>query len=60
VIEMALMGRPWNDCRGAEKAALRRRFDAVKARAAGLTGNDKGRLRLEAALDQLGLPAPRS
>lgn len=31
VIEMALQGRPWNDCRGDEKAALRRRFDALVA-----------------------------
>lgn len=53
---MGLQGRPWNDCRGAEKAALRRRFDALKA-AAG--GNDKGRLRLEAALDEIGLVARR-
>ena len=28
---MALQGRPWNDCRGAEKDALRARFDAIKA-----------------------------
>lgn len=31
VLHMALQGRPWNDCKGAEKAALRKRFDAVKA-----------------------------
>lgn len=31
VLVMALQGRPWNDCRGAEKAALRVRFDALKA-----------------------------
>ncbi len=31
VIEMALQGRPWNDCKGTEKAALRARFDALKA-----------------------------
>lgn len=31
VIEMALQGRPWNDCRGEEKDALRRRFDTLKA-----------------------------
>lgn len=29
---MGLQGRPWNDCQGAEKAALRTRFDAIKAR----------------------------
>lgn len=28
---MALQGRPWNDCRGAEKTSLRARFDALKA-----------------------------
>lgn len=31
VLVMALQGRPWNDCKGAEKAALRARFDAIKA-----------------------------
>lgn len=41
---MGLQGRPWNDCRGAEKDALRARFDAIKARVstdAGLAGIDK-------------------
>lgn len=58
---MALQGRPWNDCRGAEKDALRLRFDAIKAAArrpgAGQdgAGQDKGRLRLEAALDEIGV-----
>jgi hypothetical protein len=28
-LAMGLAGRPWNDCRGAEKAALRLRFDAL-------------------------------
>lgn len=32
VIEMGLQGRPWNDCKGKEKDALRARFDAIKAR----------------------------
>jgi len=27
---MALQGRPWNDCKGAEKDALRLKFDALK------------------------------
>lgn len=31
VLEMALQGRPWNDCKGAEKDALRLRFDVLKA-----------------------------
>ena len=29
VLVMGLQGRPWNDCKGAEKAALRVRFDAI-------------------------------
>lgn len=45
---MGLQGRPWNDCRGAEKAALRRRFDALKAEAA-----PQGAL--ERVLDEIGL-----
>ncbi|MDD9739056.1 TfoX/Sxy family DNA transformation protein [Marinovum sp. SP66] len=31
VLVMGLQGRPWNDCQGAEKQALRQRFDALKA-----------------------------
>lgn len=49
VLHMALQGRLWNDCKGDEKAALRRRFDALVAAApAGI----------EAALDEIGLPGP--
>jgi DNA transformation protein and related proteins len=29
VLVMGLQGRPWNDCKGAEKAALRVKFDAL-------------------------------
>ena len=29
---MALQGRPWNDCKGAEKDALRVKFDALKSK----------------------------
>lgn len=29
VLHMALQGRPWNDCKGAEKADLRAKFDAI-------------------------------
>ena len=50
VIEMGLQGRPWNDCKGAEKAALRRRFDALKARSW-----DRGRTELEEALNVIGV-----
>lgn len=28
---MGLQGRPWNDCQGDEKAALREKFDMLKA-----------------------------
>jgi DNA transformation protein len=31
VIVMGLQGRPWNDCQGKEKAALRKVFDKLKA-----------------------------
>ncbi len=31
VLVMGLQGRPWNDCKGDEKNALRQRFDAIKA-----------------------------
>ena len=53
VIEMALQGRPWNDCKGDEKAALRRRFDAIKAR-----GTDSDRDAFEAMMDALGVIEP--
>ncbi|TBN42436.1 competence protein TfoX [Paracoccus subflavus] len=50
VLEMSLQGRPWNDCQGAEKAALRKRFDSLVAEVRGqpLTG-------IEAELDRIGL-----
>jgi hypothetical protein len=32
VLVMGLQGRPWNDCKGTEKQALRVRFDALKAK----------------------------
>jgi DNA transformation protein and related proteins len=50
VIVMGLQGRPWNDCKGDEKKALRLRFDAIKA---GIS--KKGRSDLEAALDLFGV-----
>lgn len=49
---MGLQGRPWNDCHGDEKAALRKRFDALKA---ALPKKEKGRPDFEAALDALGV-----
>jgi DNA transformation protein len=52
VLVMGLQGRPWNDCKGAEKAALRLRFDALKARAVPSNG---GLSALDAALDKIGV-----
>ena len=54
VLHMALQGRPWNDCQGDEKIALRRRFDAIKAET-----QTKGRSEMEAALNFLGVVARR-
>jgi len=51
---MGLQGRPWNDCQGDEKTALRARFDRIKS-AIPKTGHDKGRSELEAALDMIGV-----
>lgn len=53
VLVMALQGRPWNDCRGDEKKALRARFDALKAERIGT--KEKGRSDLEAALSFFGV-----
>lgn len=53
---MGLQGRPWNDCKGAEKAKLRQRFDALK------TQNRQAPLsEIEKQLDALGVgrPAPK-
>lgn len=50
VIEMGLQGRPWNDCTGAEKAALRARFDRLKADAW-----DPADSAFEAAMDAIGI-----
>lgn len=53
VLVMGLQGRPWNDCKGDEKAKLRKRFDAIKASIRGT--KEKGRSDLEAALQFLGV-----
>lgn len=50
-LEMGLQGRPWNDCQGTEKIALRKRFDAIKAQ----QQKKKGHSDIEAALDILGV-----
>lgn len=53
VLEMALQGRPWNDCKGDEKARLRARFDAIKAQVKPPSTS------FEAALDALGVVPAR-
>jgi len=53
VLVMALQGRPWNDCKGEEKLALRKRFDAIKA---ARSFNDTG---IEAILNTIGTGARR-
>ncbi|SMX34527.1 TfoX/Sxy family DNA transformation protein [Actibacterium lipolyticum] len=50
VIVMGLQGRPWNDCKGEEKKALRKRFDALKA-----AHMDVGLSELEKILDEIGV-----
>lgn len=55
VLVMGLQGRPWNDCQGEEKKALRARFDAIKAEMAGATKLRGKPSALEAALDELGV-----
>ena len=53
VLVMGLQGRPWNDCKGAEKAALRKRFDALKAESF-----DQDTHRLESLLNEIGVGDP--
>ncbi|MCC5963205.1 MAG: TfoX/Sxy family protein [Rhodobacteraceae bacterium] len=52
VIEMGLQGRPWNDCKGAEKARLRVRFDQLKAE------NTPDINPMDAILDEIGVRDP--
>ncbi|KUF11947.1 TfoX/Sxy family protein [Pseudoponticoccus marisrubri] len=54
VLHMALQGRPWNDCRGAEKTALRAQFDALRAEARPAPEDA-----FLARLDEIGVIAPR-
>ncbi|SDW96422.1 TfoX/Sxy family DNA transformation protein [Roseicitreum antarcticum] len=58
-IEMGLQGRPWNDCKGAEKDRLRVRFDAIvahrKEHAAQQNAASNTDPAFEAALDALGV-----
>lgn len=50
VLHMALQGRPWNDCKGEEKKALRAQFDAIKAQS-----HDPARSEIERMLDIIGV-----
>ncbi len=52
-LAMGLQGRPWNDCRGKEKAELRKRFDALKANSQPDEGTLPGEL--ARALDLMGV-----
>lgn len=54
VLVMALQGRPWNDCKGEEKKALRERFDAIKAR-----GFDADRSAFETVMNEIGVVEKR-
>lgn len=53
VLVMGLQGRPWNDCKGAEKDALRKKFDAIKS-----SSFDSGLSDLEIILNKIGVIAP--
>ena len=54
VLVMGLQDRPWNDCKGEEKKALRVRFDALKAEYATTGGSE-----LEMALNYFGVIDPK-
>ena len=47
VLVMGLQGRPWNDCKGDEKKALRKRFDALCA------GFNRSDAKLRADVEQM-------
>lgn len=49
-LHMALQGRPWNDCQGDEKKALRVKFDALKG-----AHFNRDKSELDAFMDQIGL-----
>ncbi len=55
VLHMALQGRPWNDCRGAEKAKFRVQFDALVADCRHLSGPEELPRDLAIAFNVIGL-----
>ncbi|MDA5094493.1 TfoX/Sxy family DNA transformation protein [Aliiroseovarius sp. KMU-50] len=57
---MGLQGRPWNDCQGKEKAALRKRFDKIKTRvAAGVMSDLAHDAAFEKIMDEIGVRPTR-
>ena len=54
VIVMGLQGRPWNDCKGDEKTALRARFDALKS-----ANRPEPQSALDRILDEIGVRPKR-
>ncbi|MGH1368891.1 MAG: TfoX/Sxy family protein [Maritimibacter sp.] len=50
---MGLQGRKWTDCKGAEKDALRVKFDSLVAQS---KPDEHG---IEKMLDQIGVPRPK-
>ena len=55
VLVMGLQGRPWNDCRGEEKKALRRAFDDLKAQT-----SVQPKSELETFMDRIGILPSKS
>lgn len=56
---MGLQGRKWNDCKGAEKDALRTRFDAIVRDFRAEQNAGDAIPGIETLLDKIGLPRPR-
>jgi len=50
VLHMALQGRPWNDCKGEEKKAMRKTFDALKGQYFNVAKSE-----LDTFMDEIGL-----
>jgi len=53
VLHMAVQGRPWNDCKGEEKKAFRKKFDALKSK-----NFDTERSEIEEFLNRIGVVDP--
>lgn len=52
---MGLQGRPWNDCHGDEKAALRIRFDHIKSASQAIVTHQNSDDRMDRALAEIGV-----